>query len=69
MSGHLRGPSHIPGRGLSPGARTAHDGAVTSAAREGLSAHRDAMGVALPSVDLEWFWPSRRSHAYDEWCC
>jgi hypothetical protein len=20
------------------------------------------------AVDLEWFWPSRRGHAYDEFC-
>jgi hypothetical protein len=42
---------------------------VMSAALEGLDARRASVGVALPSTDLEWFWPSRRGHAYDEWCC
>ena len=22
----------------------------------------------VPHADLEWFWPSRRPHAYDEFC-
>jgi hypothetical protein len=59
----------MPGRRLSRTASTAHDGRVTSAAQQGLGARRAAAGDALPSTDLEWFWPSRRGHAYDEWCC
>jgi hypothetical protein len=24
--------------------------------------------TAFLGIDLEWFWPSRRGHAYDEFC-
>jgi hypothetical protein len=42
---------------------------VMSAAQEHQDARRAPVIVALPTTDLEWFWPSRRGHAYDEWCC
>jgi len=28
----------------------------------------DAIAVGAARFDLEEFWPSRRSHAYDEFC-
>lgn len=51
---------------------TTHDGAVTTTAptterSRSRSGPRDAMSVNL-SPDLERFWPSRRGHAYDEFC-
>ena len=35
--------------------------------RDGSLAVR-ANGSVVPSHDLEEFWPSRRTHAYDEFC-
>jgi hypothetical protein len=47
-----------------------HDGGVSSTAQAAPPAH--TAGVASMTVvllpDLEEFWPSRRCHAFDEFC-
>jgi hypothetical protein len=50
-----------------------HDGGVTSTQQcpQGRAASRRARLAAmsnLPVTDLERFWPSRRGHAFDEFC-
>jgi len=61
-SGHSSGR---PARGTSidSGLLTAHDGVMhPTPLRHGVIA------VGAARFDLEEFWPSRRSHAYDEFC-
>jgi hypothetical protein len=68
-SGHF---SAIPHRGHPVVLRISgpHDGVVSSSAPLPAGSHRrpeSSMRAFLHS-DLEWFWPSRRCHAFDEFC-
>ena len=66
VSGLLSG--HRPERGstVASGRETAHDeGMHPTPLRDGTLAVRFSRGTWF---DLEQFWPSRRSHAYDEFC-
>lgn len=66
VSGPLSG--HRPERGSTIASRreTAHDGGMhPTPLRDGALAVRASRGMRF---DLEQFWPSRRSHAYDEFC-
>lgn len=59
---------HHPERGSTVASRlgTAHDGGMhPTPLRDGALAVRASRGMRF---DLEQFWPSRRSHAYDEFC-
>jgi hypothetical protein len=49
----------------------AHDGGLLTPHRDGspaVDAERIPGGLLPVGYDLETFWPSRRSHAYDEFC-
>jgi hypothetical protein len=61
-SGHSSGrPAR--GTGIDSGLLTAHDGVMhPTPLRDG------TIAVGAARFDLEEFWPSRRSHAYDEFC-
>ena len=66
VSGPLSG--HRPERGstVASGRDIAHDGGMhPTPLRDGTLAVRASRGMRF---DLEQFWPSRRSHAYDEFC-
>jgi hypothetical protein len=47
-----------------------HDGVVRQTLPSMLSTPRGGSGASTRNVavDLEWFWPSRRGHAFDEFC-
>jgi hypothetical protein len=47
-----------------------HDGVVRPTLPSMLSTSRGDSGASTrnAAVDLEWFWPSRRGHAFDEFC-
>jgi hypothetical protein len=47
-----------------------HDGHMSSTAQQPAGPRRaaDVSMTAYLCSDLEWFWPSRRGHAYDEFC-
>jgi hypothetical protein len=68
-SGHF---APVPQRGhlVVPRERAAHDGAVLSTAQlpAGIRRVPCASMRAFLGMDLEWYWPSRRGHAYDEFC-
>ena len=68
-SGHFRA---VPERGhpVELRERAYHDGVVSSLAQPTADLRR-VPGVSMRAflgVDLEWYWPSRRCHAYDELC-
>jgi hypothetical protein len=61
--GRLSGQRPERGSTIASGRRTAHDGGVQpTPLRDG------AIAVGAARFDLEQFWPSRRFHAYDEFC-
>jgi hypothetical protein len=69
MSGLFRGVPRF-GRPVVPRRSTTHDEVVSTIAtapEPGGSIPRAALTGNL-RPDLEWFWPSRRGHAYDEFC-
>jgi hypothetical protein len=50
---------------------TPHDGVVhTTLPAAALTPVGERRGASTrnAAVDLEWFWPSRRGHAFDEFC-
>ena len=61
--GRLSGQRPQRGSTIASGRRTAHDGGMQST-----PLRDDAIAVGAARFDLEEFWPSRRSHAYDEFC-
>ena len=62
-SGHSSGQRPQRGSTIASERRTAHDGGMhPTPLRDG------AIAVGAARFDLEEFWPSRRSHAYDEFC-
>ncbi len=66
LSGPLSGQRPERGSTIASGRDTAHDGGMHSTPlRDGAIAVRALRGMRF---DLEQFWPSRRSHAYDEFC-
>ena len=61
--GPLSGQGPQRGSTIASGRRTAHDGGMQ------VTPLRDrTIAVGAAEFDLEEFWPSRRSHAYDEFC-
>ena len=73
MSGESSGQSpRVPqrGRAVVPDRGASHDGAVTGTVTE-QEPPRSGRAAAMTGnlrPDLERFWPSRRGHAYDEFC-
>jgi hypothetical protein len=66
LSGRLSGQRPERGSTVASGRDTAHDGGMhPTPLRDGALAVRASRGMRF---DLEQFWPSRRSHAYDEFC-
>jgi hypothetical protein len=65
-SGHFTGFPQV-GRVVAAAPRATHDGRVTPTDVRCAACRRDA-DVAALRPDLEPFWPSRRGHAYDEFC-
>lgn len=73
MTGQSSGHSlHVPqrGRAVVPDAPASHDGGVirTATAQEPPRSGPPAAMTGNLRPDLERFWPSRRGHAYDEFC-
>jgi len=66
LFGPLSGQRPERGSTVASGRETAHDGGMhPTPLRDGARAVRAVRGTWF---DLEQFWPSRRSHAYDEFC-
>ena len=66
LSGPLSGQSPERESTVASGRDTAHDGGMhPTPLRDGALAVSASRGMRF---DLEQFWPSRRSHAYDEFC-
>jgi hypothetical protein len=58
-----------PGSGVVPATHPTQDGHMTSSAHLATAGLRQGdVATALRVADLEEFWPSRRGHAFDEFC-